>query len=299
MKKVLLGLSLLILTCGTVNLRAQNIVNADDENNLSNFYKRTISTTKTALPYPHLRESDVIWETCIWRTIDFREKFNQFFYFPKGTDTNNNNQGRINLAYLIYRNARDGVYEVFEDDELKIPLDWDVVNRKLNKADTTLTDPQYDEYGELIDEGHDTVKYKTFSSDDYFKVNIREYWYIDKQDTRMKVRIVGLALVDENCKEDNEGETSCTPTERFWIPMDDMRVRNVFARANAYDMYNNSIERSYDEIFISRYFDSYITRETNVYNRNIHDYFTGEDAMLESNAIEERIFDIESDMWEY
>ena len=70
MKKVLLGLSLLILTCGTVNLRAQNIVNADDENNLSNFYKRTISTTKSALPYPHLRESDVIWETCIWRTID-------------------------------------------------------------------------------------------------------------------------------------------------------------------------------------------------------------------------------------
>lgn len=299
MKKVLLGLSLMILACGTVNLRAQSVLDADDENNYTNFYKRTISASKSALPYPHLRESDVIWETCIWRTIDFREKFNQFFYFPKGSDTISNNQGRINLAYLIYKTAPTGEYEIFEDDELKIPLDWDVVSSKLNKADSGMTDPIYDEYGEIIDEGHDTVKYKSFNSDDYYKINIKEYWYIDKQDTRMKVRIVSLALVDENCKEDQDGEMSCNPIERFWIPMDYMKVRDIFAKHNAYDIYNNSIERSYDEIFISRYFDSYITRETNVYNRNIHDYFTGEDAMMESVAIEERIFDIESDMWEY
>jgi hypothetical protein len=114
----------------------------------------------------------------------------------------------------------------------------------------------------------------------------------------MKARIVALALVDENCKE-VEGEMECNPTTRFWIPMNDMRVRNIFARTNVYDMYNNNVERSYDEVFISRYFDSYVTRETNVYNREIHDYLTGEDAQLESQTIEERIFDIESDMWEY
>ena len=299
MKKILLGLSLMILACGSMSVSAQNILDADEENNLGYFYKRTISASKQALPYPNLRESDVIWETCIWRTIDFREKFNQFFYFPKSMDSVNNNQGRINLAYLIYRTARSGEYEVFEDDELKIPLDWDVVSNKLNKADTTLTDPIYDEYGEIIDEGHDTVKFKTFSSDDYYKIHLKEWWYIDKQDTRMKVRITGLALVDENCSADQDGEMECNPMARFWIPMDDMRVRNIFARANAYDIYNNSKERSYDEIFISRYFDSFITRETNVYNREIHQYFTGEDAQLESQAIEDRIFDIESDMWEY
>ena len=66
-----------------------------------------------------------------------------------------------------------------------------------------------------------------------------------------------------------------------------------------YDMYNNNAERSYDEVFISRYFDSFVTRETNVYNREIHDYLTGEDALLEAQTIEDRIFDIESDMWEY
>ena len=59
------------------------------------------------------------------------------------------------------------------------------------------------------------------------------------------------------------------------------------------------MERSYDQIFITRYFDSFVTRETNVHNRAIHEYLTGEDSQLESQNIEERIFDIESDMWEY
>ena len=298
MKKIILGLSLIFMTFGTMN--AQSILGEDEENNLSNFYKKTISSTKQALPYQHIRESDVIWETCIWRTIDFREKFNQFFYFPLGDDTIQRNQGRINLSYLTYRTARDNSEcNVFDDDELKVPLEWESVSRKVSKVDTLHNvGEETDDYGDVIVEGHDSVVALNFNSDEFYQVRLKEYWYIDKQDTRMKVRIVGMALVRQKCKGDEENK-NCIDEEIFWVPMNDMAWRNVYARANAYDMYNNSIERSYDEIFISRYFDSYITRETNVYNRNIHDYFTGEDALMESNAIEERIFDIESDMWEY
>ena len=80
MKKVLYGLSLIILTLGGLSVSAQNIIDSEDDNNLSRFYSRKMTQTKQAIPYPYLRESDVIWETCIWRTIDFREKFNQFFF---------------------------------------------------------------------------------------------------------------------------------------------------------------------------------------------------------------------------
>lgn len=313
MKKLLFGLSLLLLTCGSMTVSAQNILDSDDENNLGNFYQRKISATKTALPYPHLRESDVIWETCIWRTVDFREKFNQFFYFPKDVDNTEDaesraahsttmatggSQGRINLARLIYKAARDGAIQVYQDDELKVPLEWEYVNGKLESTDTVQVGEEYDDEGELIAEGHDSVTFTQFNSDEFYKIKLKEFWYIDKQDTRMKVRIVALALMQNYCTEIG-GENTCSDRIHFWIPMNDMTVRNLFARANAYDMYNNSIERSYDEIFISRYFDSYVNRETNVYNRQIHDYLTGDDALLESNAIEERIFDIESDMWEY
>ena len=38
MKKVLFGLSLMLLTIAGMSVNAQNILSPDDENNLSNFY---------------------------------------------------------------------------------------------------------------------------------------------------------------------------------------------------------------------------------------------------------------------
>ena len=78
--------------------------------------------------------------------------------------------------------------------------------------------------------------------------------------------------------------------------MNDMRVRNALVKVLAYDEHNSHAERSYDDIFIDRYFDSFCYRETNVMNRPISAYLTGTDAILESQAIEAEIFDIESDM---
>jgi hypothetical protein len=78
-----------------------------------------------------------------------------------------------------------------------------------------------------------------------------------------------------------------------------MRVRQVLVNANAFDENDDVAERSDDDVFIQRYFDSYVTRESNKFNRRIVDYLTGEDTMLESQLIEERIYDIENDMWEY
>ena len=112
------------------------------------------------------------------------------------------------------------------------------------------------------------------------------------------MRIVGLAFVYNDCKE-RDGERECNPVTLFWIPMNDMRVRNVLVKQDAYDEFNQASPRSYDDIFIQRYFESFITRETNDYNRSISDYLTGEDALIESENISERIFNIELDMWEY
>ena len=50
---------------------------------------------------------------------------------------------------------------------------------------------------------------------------------------------------------------------------------------------------------VSQYYSAYITRESNRYLRTINQYLTGEDALLESERIEDKIFNIESDMWEY
>ena len=294
MKKLLFCLSVAMFAIGTMQTNAQNIIDAEESHN-DNFYAKTLSKGKEAIPYQHLRENDVVWETCIWRTVDMREKFNQFFYFP--TDPEKDVQGRQNLANTIIKALEAGQFEVYEDDELKIPRDWEAVSQLLNRTDSVYVPGELDEWG---DETEGTWhKFETkLDAADIFAFKLKEFWYIEKQDTRQKVRIVALALVYQQCKEREDGR-ECNSIDMFWVPMNDMRVRNALVKVNAYDEHNIAAERSYDDIFIDRYFDSYITRESNRFNRKIESYLTGTDAIIESQEIETKLGDIESDMWEY
>ena len=298
MKRVLIYVLALVAYCGVAN--AQSIIDADDQRNLIDFYQKGIVVGKKAMPYPSIRENDVVWEAVIWREIDFNEKFNQFFYFPISTDQNT--QGRINLVNLIMRGVREGSIPTYEDDDMVRELDVAAAIKMLVGDPYTVEEDEVDADGNPIyDEETDEVKKKIvtrerpFDSTLVMKIQIKEKWYIDKQDTRQKVRIVGLRF--QFPKETLGGGTSNEWS--FCVPMNDMRVRQLLVNANAYDENNDVVERSYDDIFIQRYFDSYIVRESNVYNRSLNDYLTGEDAIVQSQLIEEKIFDIESDMWEY
>ena len=297
MKKVLIYVLAILGYCTTIN--AQSIIDADEQSNPNDFYQKGIVVGKKAMPYPPLRENDVIWEHVVWREVDFNEKFNQFFYFP--ANNGSSTQGRISLVNLIMRSVRNGEIPVYEDDDMVKELDPVEALKKLigdpfpreeevtDESGNPVIDPETDEVMT-----HTVMVTRSFDSTSVMKIRLKEKWYIDKQDSRQKVRILGLAF-----QYMKEGITGSALDWSFWIPMYDMRVRQVFVNANAYDDNNDVVERSYDDIFIQRYFDSYIIRESNVYNRSISEYLTGEDAMLESQNIEDKIFNIESDMWEY
>lgn len=298
MKKVLIYVLAILGYCTTIN--AQSIIDADEQRNPNDFYQKGIVVGKKAMPYPAVRENDVIWESVIWREVDFNEKFNQFFFFPANNETST--QGRISLVNLIMRGVRNGEIPVYEDDDMLRELDMAEAMKMLVGDPYTKRVEALDEngqpiYDEEIDDYvmKDSLITRNFDSTSVMKIRLKEKWYIDKQDSRQKVRIVGLAF--QYLKETLTGGQALEWS--FWIPMDDMRVRQVFVNANAYDENNDVVERSYDDIFVQRYFDSYIIRESNVYNRSNSDYLTGEDAIIESQKIEDKIFDLESDMWEY
>ena len=280
---------------------AQSIIDAEDGSNPNDFYQKGIVVGKKAMPYPFLRESDVVWKTTIWRCIDMNESFNQFLYFPIETEEDGNTQNRINIVNLIIKGASNGDFEVYEDDDMKVPQEWEKAYLNLSGAPYTQSVNVVDENGMPIEDEDgeyvmkDTLITPNFLNTSAKKLNLKEFWYIDKQDTRQKVRIVGLSFNFERTSKSGENLT----VESFWVPMNSMNVRQVLVNANAFEENNDVAERSYDDIFIQRYFDSYVTRESNKFNRKITDYLTGQDAILESQAIEERIFDIESDMWEY
>lgn len=264
-----------------------------DEGARFDFYLREVVSQQQAPPLTYVREDDVVWEHCIWRTINFREKFNQFFFFPTEPE---GVQGRRCLARVIWDAVVADEIPIFEDDEFRIPLDnADFVSR-YTKADTVVL--------EIADED-DTYEYQTilvpkeFQSEDILQIRLKEVWYIDKASSRLHVRPLGLALTKDYYK-DIQGEREFMGTiDLFWIPLLSTAVRNLLIRNEAYYEDNLAHLPTWYYIFDARVFDSYITRETNRFNRSIGSYLSGPDAILESDRIEQFLLNISEDMWEY
>ena len=58
--------------------------------------------------------------------------------------------------------------------------------------------------------------------------------------------------------------------------------------------------RSYDEVFYKRFFNGFVVAESNVYNnRTIEDYALGLESLMEAERVDDVIFQLEHDLWEY
>lgn len=277
------------LLLAVVPLAAQTVEDATPRH----FYQRHIAKEREAFVFPFLRENDVVWEQMIWRTIDIREKFNHFFYYPterRGVE------GRRNFAYVVWDAVVAGEIPIYEDDELKIPLDNEAFVERFTRADTIIL--------EIVDDD-ENYEYKTvlvpkeFLSDEMLQIRLKESWYIDKQVTEQNIRILSLCLTKELYKEHDGDLDYIGTTEMFWIPMQSPQVRRLMVRNEATWEQNIAHQPSWEDIFINRMFNSYITRFSNRFNRSILDYLTGTEAIWESERIESELLDISQDMWEY
>ena len=259
-------------------------------------YTESLVAGQTYTPYPFLRESDVVWSTMIWKTIDLNEDFNQYIYFPI---EENDRSGKISLAYVLWNAVASNEIPIFEDDELKIPVDNLAFVEKYTKADTIMLEIGYDD--------DDNELYQTiiqpndFDGAEIFRYAIREVWFIGKQDTRQDSRRMALAPVKESYRELPNGEViPLGNIPLFWVPMQNPQVRSLLVRYTAYIDPNNVVQQpTWDWVFLNQHYDAYITRESNAYNRRIDEYRIGQDAILESFSIEQKVFEIEDAMWEY
>ena len=175
------------------------------------YYKRSFMWEKKPQQLDYVRESDVYWERIIWRIIDVREKENQYFYFPSNPE---GVRGRKNLAYVLWDAINAGEIELFEDDEMKIPLDCLKVIERATRSDTVQMEV-YDDYGEA---DYTTVFVPhEFKSDDIYQYIIKEVAYLDRSRSGMQVRSIGLAPMESRFKViDGETEFMGTVT-LFWV----------------------------------------------------------------------------------
>lgn len=257
---------------------------------LDGVYVKENTPSRRVIPYTNLREADVMWSKRVWRRIDLRKKSNQVFYFPLDPA-----QGRKNLFdYIKEGIMEDGTLTAYDPGSPVAPDDMFTramtVEDVLGKIVSSSEVEQFDEYGEVT--GTTTVR-DTLRSSKIKYYEIKEEWFFERQNSVMDVRIIGIKPVAE--VEGPDGEP--TMRDLFWIYFPEARY--VFANAEVFNRKNDAERRTYEDIFWKRQFESTIIKVSNVYDRQISDYKSNIDALLEAEKIEEEIFNFEHDVWHF
>lgn len=246
--------------------------------------------TRKPIPYPHLREADVMWSKRVWRVIDLREKMNLPLYYPDEPILD-----RKSLFDVIKDEAtKTGSITCFDnaltDDEFRFDMTPTEVLARLISWDTNMVENPSNP-GTF----EPTPVKNEITSINVWKYWVKEDWFYDKQRSVMDVRIIGLCPVIEKLSETGEHLGADKPL--FWIYFPE--ARPVFARTEVFNRHNDAERRSLDDIFWKRMFASYIRKESNVYNRGIYDYKTGLDQLIESDRVKNDIFTYEHDLWHF
>lgn len=253
---------------------------------------------KKPIPYPDVREADVMWSKIVWRMVDLREKQNLPLYYP----TKPIGERMSLISLLLYGVDNEGL-QVYNPnstfDEFKIAMTKEDIDINLDAVEKTT---------QLVDANNNTTD-TTYKQDRQVeqvkKLLIKEKWYFDKQHSTMQVRILGLCpirvfarqIASQNATE-AEDEADIIMKQVFWVYYPE--ARNLLASHPVYTRFNDAQPISYDDMFMQRRFSGYIYKETNVYdNRRIEEYATGVEALLEAERIKQYLFEVEHDLWEY
>ncbi len=235
------------------------------------------------LEYEPIREADVFWSKNIWRVIDTRQKMNLPFVYPQ-----------MPLGQIIHEAAKRGDITVYDPavenaDQFKkvMPrLDVEVMG---TRTDTFLQPNIYNP-----DMEDTVVSTNPLTWDKIKKFRIKEVWFFDENTGSMRVRIIGIAPVMEDY--DAQGNYRGDMT-MYWVPY--ASLRDLLAKHEVFNAGNDWQHYSWEDLFEMRRFQSYIYKESNVYDRNIQEYSASIDAQLESERIKQQIMEMEHDLWNY
>ena len=236
---------------------------------------------RRVLPYEHLREADIMWKKRIWRVIDVNEKINLPFINPQRP-----------LITILLEAAQNGDLRVFNPiggDNFSMLMDEKTLTDMAGGVDSVrvLNPETYEE--EIV------LEERIFDPTSVMRYRIQEMWFFDKESSTMKVRILGIApMIQETT------ETSARTIERpmFWVYYPE--ARQLLANESAFAYGNDAANRSWEDVFEYRYFNSYITKASNVLDQRIdRPERSGREQLRESERIKQEIFNYEQDLWSY
>ena len=203
----------------------------------------SLNPGRRPVPYPYVREADVMWSKRIWRTLDLREKLNHPYYYPEAP-----HDGLQSLFSLIKCLVLDGEVNAFDnpamDDEFKVKMTTpQIYDLLVSKEAIDVEDP--------LNPGtykRDTIV-NEIGSTDVLAYWIKEDWFFDRQRSVMDVRILGLCPLATKTDPTSGEVIGYRPLFWMYFP----QLRPFLARQNVYLGQNYSSLISYDDIFQKRY----------------------------------------------
>jgi len=244
--------------------------------------------------YPYVREADVMWARTIWSRIDVREKMNLQFYYPE-IPTEAFLDNRRNLINTLLQAIECGSLKAYQpgtNNDFGEIISYEEIVNKMGGG--LLLAPVVN----LEDGSIDSIPiFESPKTEQVVEFLVKELWFFNKNTSAMEVRIIGICPIFYAYRDGDVDELEPVRKKLFWIYYPD--AREILSQQEVYNYASNDAEqRTYDDIFINRFFSSVIVQETNMYNnRSISEYTTGVDALLEAERIEETIFNFEQDVW--
>jgi gliding motility associated protien GldN len=248
-------------------------------------YVRQRVKEREIVPYPHIREADVMFNRKVCRVIDTREKQNKPLDWARNplkkilySAVTTNYGGKTLKAYKS-DSLIDSKYGIYDLEEL------------LERGAETETIEIDDGTGWITD----TTITTELDPNEIYRFKICEEWIFDKQRSMFFSRMYAMAPLYSTMKGGKEFEM-----DLFWVKYEDFR--KILINEPIFNPHNDGQRLTFDDFFELRLFSSYAVYESNVYDREISEFAEFADpfnAILESEEVKKRLFDYEHDLWEW
>lgn len=310
MKKLLCSLFI----AATIFSQAQTILNAKSPEEFrqlreENKFKKgdsIISNEITPLSYGYIDEKDVLKSMVVWEIIDMNDKLNQPYY--------HNSDGLVSQNKSLFQILIDGINsgkisEVYDDELFTTRLGIDEIKKRTSKL--VISDDLIDKInsGATVTEADKkagTDVYET-KSENVKLLKVKGMWYIDRRDSQMKYRLIGIAAMGKDPQTmgviGGDGElvdSGDDYIDLFWVYYPN--VRPLLANSLVFNNKNLSSDITYDDVLNARRFSSIIYKsESGLGNGVIKDYIPkdADEQLEESDRIKNQILQMENDMWNY
>lgn len=279
-----------VLTILFTWMAAQSFAQVPEAADRSMVLTGTIHPLKTIveqkpIPLTNFNGANVEWSKRVWRKIDLREKINHIYYYPLQKSSE-----RESLIQALMRGVlEEEMIDAYEDDGFKIPKSKQQILAELSRTDTNYVDDP-DKPGQVKPVVYKN-EFNTASIKQYF---VKEDWYYDKDRQQLHVRIKAIAPVQEVLESNG---TLKGYKILFWVYYP--QARYTLASTEAFNRHNDAARLSFDDMFIKRFFSSYIYKELDLDEKMLNEFEEGIEALVESEKIKEEILSYERSLWEF